>query len=338
MNITCPECGVSGTLDDAHAGRKIRCPKCKSLFVAEDSAPAGYAGLAAEAPPRHASSQDTATSSREPSAPEPEETQSHGGAGEAGGDTGLSVEAIQEPPVAAEVPPMPGDDAHGPAEPGHDGAKKPGDTADFRSMRIGDMLSRAWELTAGVKGPIWGGCGVMYGIMMVIVAIVTGLVLTAGLNPDGVVVTLLDLANSALSTVLTAGLMFMGVKRATDRNVVWRDVFAGFPMAGQIIIAMILQGILILIGFVLLVLPGIYLMVGYGMTFALMVDRGMSPWQAMETSRKMIHKVWWKIFGLYLVVMLIIMISAIPLGIGLIWTMPMSIVLYGVVSVALFGD
>ena len=338
MKITCPDCGVSGTLDDAHAGRKIRCPKCKALFVAEDSAGApDEAGPAETVPTPPASLQEPAAGVSQPAEPEQEGSQPEGGTGEADGDTPLS-EKVQVVPDAAVAPPIPGDDSSGTGRPQRDWAEKAGDAADFRSMRIGDMLSRAWELTAGVKGPIWAGCGVMYGIMLVIVAVIAGLILVVDLDPEGVVATLLDLANSALSTVLTAGLMFMGVKRATDRKVVWRDVFAGFPMAGQIVIAMILQGILILVGFLLLVLPGIYLAVGYGMTFALMVDRNMSPWQAMEASRKTIHKVWWKVFGLYLVVMLIIMISAIPLGIGLIWTMPMSIVLYGVVYAALFGD
>jgi uncharacterized membrane protein len=86
-----------------------------------------------------------------------------------------------------------------------------------------------------------------------------------------------------------------------------------------------------------LILPGIYLTVGYAMTVPLIVDRKMSPWQAMEASRKAIHGEWWKIFGLFLVVGLIFMVSALPLGLGFIWTWPMFVVLGGLVYRALFG-
>jgi uncharacterized membrane protein len=206
------------------------------------------------------------------------------------------------------------------------------------SFTVGALIGRAWELTNGVKGSLLGGMAVMYGVSLVIVGLLTLLITAVNVDENGILVNLFNIVNSALSMIFTAGIMYMGVLRATGRQVVWKDVFAGFPMAGQIIVASLLQMVLVMIGFALLILPGIYLMVGYMMTFPLMIDRSMTPWQAMECSRKAIHKVWWKIFGLYLVVMLILFISAIPLGIGLIWTAPLSIVLCGVVYCRLFGD
>ena len=97
------------------------------------------------------------------------------------------------------------------------------------------------------------------------------------------------------------------------------------------------QIILIGIGLLLLVLPGIYLIVGYGLTLPLILDRKMSAWEAMETSRKAIHKVWWKVAGAFFLMSCIYMVSTIPLGIGLIWTVPMFAVLIGVVYRCLLG-
>lgn len=336
MKIQCPECGVTGSLDDAHAGKRIRCPKCKAHFVAEDIGPASQ---------EHARETDSA------SPPLPEETAAKEGgvSGDGPGDglppaeveevideTGkeeVSQEQVVPPPITAEVETQHSDRERASAGKGREQT----DNGDIKSTRIGDLLSKGWELTAGVKGPIWGGLAIMYGILFASGAFFALLIESGVMSPDGLPAMVFDLATSALSTVFTAGMMYMGVKRATDRPVVWKDIFTGFSMAGQVIVAMILQGILILIGFLLLILPGIYLAIGYGMTFALILDKGMTPWQAMEASRKAVHKVWWKMFGLYLIVTLIMMISAIPLGIGLIWTLPMSIVLYGVVYVALFG-
>jgi len=211
---------------------------------------------------------------------------------------------------------------------------------DFPADRfnVGRALNRSWGLTLGVKGPIWGGILVNYGVALVVLAVRSVLVKLLHLEPEGLGDTLLDLAGTSVTAIFTAGLMYMGVLRAKGREVVWRDVFSAMPIAGRIIVAALLQILLVGIGFLLLILPGIYLAVGYMLTFPLMVDQGMSPWQAMEASRKAIHKVWWKLLGLYLVFGLICTVSAIPLGIGLIWTLPMSVILCGVVYCSLFAD
>ncbi len=201
---------------------------------------------------------------------------------------------------------------------------------------IGGVIRKAWDLTSGIKGAIWGGLLITCGLIL---ALTFGLgVLTAitGQFEAGAVELVSELVLSVLSTILTGGLMFMGVKKALGRKVIWKDVFSGFKVSGKIVIATFLQMFLITIGFLLLVLPGIYLMVGYFLTIPLIIEQKMSPWQAMEASRKAIHNVWWKICGLYFVVGLIIVVSAIPAGIGLIWTLPMSVVLVGVVYTYLF--
>jgi len=332
MKIECPHCGVSGTLDDAYVGRKIRCPKCKSLFEAGGQTEVASTTRENESvsppiPPEPETVQETT----EQSADETEITS----------PVSEKVESLQEAPLAEpeatqasknEVPPMP------PPEERAYGTRKQtyGPAGRFT---VGALISRAWELTNGVKGPILGGITVMYGASLVIVGVITVLIMVVNIDENGILANLLNIVNSALSMIFTAGIMYMGVLRATGRPVIWKDVFTGFPISGQIIVASLLQMVLVMIGFALLILPGIYLMVGYMMTFPLMIDRSMTPWEAMETSRKAIHKVWWKIFGLYLLVMLILFISAIPLGIGLIWTAPMSVVLCGVVYTMLFnGD
>jgi hypothetical protein len=204
------------------------------------------------------------------------------------------------------------------------------------SFSIGGAIREAWDLTSGIKGAIWGGLLITYGLLFALAFGFEILTAVSGQFEGGAVGLVFELVISALSTILTGGLMFMGVKKALGRRVVWKDVFSGFNVSGKIIIAAFLQMLLIVIGCLLLVLPGIYLMVGYFLTIPLIIEQKMSPWQAMEASRKAIHNVWWKICGLYFVVGLIIGVSAIPFGIGLIWTLPMSVVLVGVVYRYLF--
>ena len=56
----------------------------------------------------------------------------------------------------------------------------------------------------------------------------------------------------------------------------------------------------------------------------LIVERGLSPWQAMEASRKAITQHWFKVFGLFLLL-------------GLIWTIPLFVMVMGVLYRTIFG-
>jgi uncharacterized membrane protein len=104
----------------------------------------------------------------------------------------------------------------------------------------------------------------------------------------------------------------------------------------------IVVGFLIMIctylGFVLLIIPGIYLSIAYGLAKPLLVDRNLTPWQAMEVSRKALTHKWGSICLLYLAVMALVGLSALCLGIGLIWTMPWSMVVIGVLYRRIFGS
>jgi hypothetical protein len=209
---------------------------------------------------------------------------------------------------------------------------------------IGGMFREAWEKTKGAKGAIWAGSAVMYLAVLILIAGTAFLLPTndSGLPADTGMVgavgnLLLQVMVNAVSVLFTAGLMFMGVRKVAGDSINWRMVSTGFSVAGKIIVAAILQSILVVVGLLLLVLPGIYLAIGYAMTMPLIIDRNMSPWQAMEASRKAIHKVWWKVAGLFFAMGLLICIAAVPFGIGLIWMWPLSFVLAGVVYRHLFG-
>ena len=212
----------------------------------------------------------------------------------------------------------------------------------FSKFTVGGALREAWTKTKGAKASIWAGSAVMYLILLILFAGSAYLLPSISMEPpldipniltSIVVQTLLDI----LSIIFVAGLFYMGIRKVIKDPISWKMVFKGFSCAGKIVVVFILQSILISIGFLLLILPGIYLSIGYLMAVPLIVDRGLSPWQAMETSRKAIHKVWWRTAGLFLLIGGIVFLSMIPLCIGLIWSWPMSIILVGVVYRYLFG-
>lgn len=84
-------------------------------------------------------------------------------------------------------------------------------------------------------------------------------------------------------------------------------------------------------------IPGIYLSIAYMFTLALVVEKNMDFWQAMETSRKAVTQHWFKFFFISVLMGIVYLVSIIPFGLGLIWTIPMFIALQGVLYRRVFG-
>ncbi|MCU7800417.1 MAG: hypothetical protein KZQ70_09780 [gamma proteobacterium symbiont of Lucinoma myriamae] len=63
----------------------------------------------------------------------------------------------------------------------------------------------------------------------------------------------------------------------------------------------------------------------------------MGIWEALETSRKAISKHWFKIFFIYFLLGLLMLAAMLPAFIGLIWVIPLSSVIQGVMYKYIFG-
>lgn len=208
-------------------------------------------------------------------------------------------------------------------------------------LRVRELLKEAWQKTKGAKASLWAALLIssLVSLAMVFVGSKVLQGVRPGLDPERLMGMMLGLQLGAawVTALLSAGIVLIGVRQAQGQRVSWKLVFAGFSKALSITIAIILQSILVGIGFLVLVLPGIYLSVGYVLALPLILDKGMGPWEALEASRRAIHGRWWSVFGLYLLWMLITLLAIIPAGLGLIWVIPMSFVLIGVLYVSLFG-
>ena len=140
-----------------------------------------------------------------------------------------------------------------------------------------------------------------------------------------------------IGSVLHAGLMLMFIRRIRGERVELGDLFAGFNFAVPLIIAGLLMSALTLVGFVLCILPGVYLAVGYVFALPLIIDKKLDFWPAMEVSRQVVHKHWWAMFLFAIVLVLIICLGALLCGVGLIIAAPVAIAAVSYVYEDLFG-
>ena len=83
-----------------------------------------------------------------------------------------------------------------------------------------------------------------------------------------------------------------------------------------------------IIGFVLLIVPGIIVAMRLSLTYYIIIDKNMSSWQAIKESWELTRGYSWKIFGLSILSGIIILISIIPFGLGLLVSIPFVLLSY----------
>ena len=201
---------------------------------------------------------------------------------------------------------------------------------------IGETISEAWSLVKGTKGSFFLS-GIIYLVIFLIVTQLPFYLMFSSGMADPVLMNVINQVFSILLSPLLIGVTMMGIRRSLSKDISFSHMFEYYPRLISIVLMYLATSVLVIIGLVLLVIPGIYLSLSYAFAMILMLDKDMGIWEAMETSRKAVTKHWFKVFGFFFVIGLIMIVSAIPLGIGLIWTMPLMFIGYGVLYRNIFG-
>lgn len=130
--------------------------------------------------------------------------------------------------------------------------------------------------------------------------------------------------NMVLYGPMLAGLYILVMRVARSESAGFGNLFDGFrQFFVPTVLASIVTSLLITLGILLLVLPGIFLALVYGFTYLFIVDRQLDFWPAMEASRKTITAHFWQYLLLALLFLLICLLGAIPFGLGLLVAMPL---------------
>jgi len=148
-------------------------------------------------------------------------------------------------------------------------------------VEIGRCLSRSWDL---LTRNFW---------LIVGASFVLGLV---------------QASIGLLAGVCMGGLYFLLLKLIRGERAEFGDAFAGFSLAFlQLFLAGLVSALLTAVGLLLCILPGIYLLVAWLFAFALVIDRKLEFWPAMELSRRVVNRHWWSLFGLCLVNLIVVL-------------------------------
>ena len=212
------------------------------------------------------------------------------------------------------------------------------DNQQAANWSIGAVISESWRKLDGFKGT--------YLLALIIyIAIAMATELFMGLlfgwdyaeSGNGRAVTL-EIVISIAMIPLGVGLGLISVRRAAGKPVSPTLIFEPYQHALPIIVMMIMMFFLIIAGYLLFIIPGIYLSVAYSFAPYLITEKNMGAWQSLEESRKAITKYWWRYFGLMWVSLFLIIAGTIPFLIGLIWVLPLVTIAVGEVFARTFDD
>jgi len=180
------------------------------------------------------------------------------------------------------------------------------------TVKIGEYISSGW---ATVQKNIGGFIG--FTLLVVLINIVIAKI-NQSASPVGSLISIM------ISGPLNAGFLIVAFKLLRNRATTFGDFFRGFNNYLPLFLVSLVSGVLIVIGFILLIIPGIYLSVAYTFALPLVLEKKMNFWDAMELSRKLISKNWFSFFGFAIVLALINIVGALLLGVGLLVTIPLS--------------
>lgn len=180
-------------------------------------------------------------------------------------------------------------------------------------INVKAVLTEAWQLTLSCRRPF--NLGLLFILAIgTIVSILTsyymGGVQAIIENPD--LTFLLNILITILIWPLLAGVEMMGVLHASGFTIHTRLIFGYLKRGSWVAVCALLTSILISIGIQLLIVPGIFLAVVFSLAIPLVVERNLSPWQAMVVSIKALRHSWLKLLAIYSLLSLALIVFLIP--------------------------
>ncbi len=189
-----------------------------------------------------------------------------------------------------------------------------------RDTIIGDSIKEGWEAFKSRPGILIGMLVVMVFLHGIVTAILNGL-----FSDNVVVLQTSQQAWYLIANCFTAGYAFAALKIIRGEEAEFGLLFSGFNKFVPILIGGILFAIGAVLGFVLLIVPGIIISMGWSQWMLMVMDRNVDGVEALKLSWQIMNGYKWKYFLMGMLLVLINVLGALALLIGLLVTVPLSI-------------
>lgn len=176
-------------------------------------------------------------------------------------------------------------------------------------FNIGEILGKAWEMFKS-------RALFHIGFMVLIGAIQAGFAFY-----------LLDFSSIYsifLAPPLLCGFYMVANRQSQKEYIDFQHYFGGFNYWLNLVITNLFSAIVVVLGIICFVLPGVYLLVGYMFCLLFVIFGGFDFWTSMELSRKLVHTNWAKFFLFGLALLALNLAGFLFLVVGLFITVPMT--------------
>lgn len=160
------------------------------------------------------------------------------------------------------------------------------------------------------------------------------LALSAGLTLvyflAAIALNIIPFVGGVLAGLLTPGYLYCLIRIRDHQNIEFRDFFWSFQDFNRVLhwlVMYFVKIIAVVIGLILLIIPGIYIAVAVMVSEPYFVFRQQDGIEALKASAKLVTQNWWFMFGLVWLILFLNILGALCFLIGLLVTIPMSVVI-----------
>jgi hypothetical protein len=201
-------------------------------------------------------------------------------------------------------------------------------------LEVMAVLREAWALTHGVKTIIVGGGLLVYATALLALVILANVFGTEDQGVLGRVVT--QLVVMVIVNPYLAGVFMLGLRRSVGMPVAFQAQFAYYPVLLPIVAVAVLQSAVTSLGFLLLILPGIYFSIALCLALPLKVERNLPIVECLITSIRLVNSKFVEVAMLSIIAVGLALLGVLSL-IGWIWTLPWMVMIFAVIYRQLVG-
>lgn len=216
-------------------------------------------------------------------------------------------------------------------------------------LPVWNTVTTAWEKVSGSKASFWGSMA-----LIILISLAFSLIGAIYQHLFSAGVGVIHFISSFINFFLQMGLIYMGIRRAQDLPIVYKDMFYPFrldliiKLIGLYILKILILLPFILVSFIVIVAAGtskgtmvtintvvglaaFYLYVRLSLAAGYLLDKSLGPWQSIVLSFKATGSNFFRLFATYILLGLIYVLGILTLFIGFIWIMPLGLILYGLI-------
>lgn len=194
--------------------------------------------------------------------------------------------------------------------------------ASKNSFSISAAVSYGWD--AAKKH--WG-----FLIVCIIILMATSFIpnllssLVAREDQPNIVSFIIQIIGWILQMAVSLGMIGVALKLYDKKKVEYKNLFDYFVLIIPYFLGSLIYGIIVVVGIILLIIPGIIWGIKFRFFPYFMVDKKMDPFKALSESSKITKGVKWQLFFFGIVILAINIIGGLLLLVGLLFTIPLSI-------------